>query len=570
MMKLLDLFIACSIATLTVVLHGCGGSESCSIANCKTMNSPTEPCTCTECAVGSFVLSADKKTCGDCSRTIANCEKVDIPQGATTCSDVTCTRCKGGPNIPPSADKKLCADCAKSIANCKEAHIPAGATSCSDPKVTCKQCEPNAFYDAGNRTCIPCSDVIANCATLDFHGATSCTAARITCGQCSDGALLTGGNKKCDRCLLNETSLQNCSAIGQIPTGVTQCKDPKVLCAKCSTGFERDLTDMTQCWQQPTCTQAEQDAGCAPFSCSSTAKVRIMARIMDRVVFMERALRQQAAAVNGDAASGCTCVPGMEQDGGSCKAMGASANMKFYMYRAVTDNHYNHGLDNTDAANLAGTLYYVAKNVVRGMSCPRHNDITKIVRYEVEVKNTAQNFEFRNTQFGHFVYFTKGVLADPQALELFNKYGYTAGCQAVVQANYSDSIWYSLPGACPNSTNKDSNCTLEYPGGMCGSCNGSEVTPVGNSTCTWNARFMGEITLDAISGIQNHADFCNKQYKEYDPETDKGSGAVTFWDDIDNKSRNLDRVRKVLRRFKERYPNTTQYPDYPDPICDGW
>jgi len=245
------------------------------------------------------------------------------------------------------------------------------------------------------------------------------------------------------------------------------------------------------------------------------------------------------------------------------------------MYRAVNDQTYNSGLDNTNAGNLAGVLWYLHQTVV--WTCPRFNQITKIVRYEVEVKNTQVNYDqggSRQSQFGHFEAFIDGVVqGHDESLSRFKQYGYTAGCQNVI-ANYTNSIWYSLPGHCPNNTDKNAvNCSKDYPGGMCGpEKKGKDSLPNGNKTCTWKAKYVDEISVNQISGIPNNdlQGFCNGGGVEYDPKTDKGRNGVSFWNDRQNKSRNLDRVRRVAKMFLDQNPNTTLHPLYPTPLCDGW
>merc|ERR1712151_1183528 len=57
---------------------------------------------------------------------------------------------------------------------------------------------------------------------------------------------------------------------------------------------------------------------------------------------------------------------------------------EFYVYRSQNDEEYV--LENINAANIAGELYYLHHEVVRWRPCALHHGITRIMRLKVTMK----------------------------------------------------------------------------------------------------------------------------------------------------------------------------------------
>jgi len=148
-------------------------------------------------------------------------------------------------------------------------------------------------------------------------------------------------------------------------------------------------------------------------------------------------------------------------------------------------------------------------------------------------------------------------------------------------------IWFSLPGACPESAVKDKTdeCKARMPGGFC-----KAVT--GGHDCTYNVEPAGEISLDEVSGIldpeadvKSYQDWWLRSYNdciraksegkhpgpcehriEYDVRSDKGVGC-SFWDgkhSLENATRRMDHVRKL---FRDKYPHLPDDHELPPPPC---
>lgn len=228
------------------------------------------------------------------------------------------------------------------------------------------------------------------------------------------------------------------------------------------------------------------------------------------------------------------------------------------MYRAQSDTSYPP--ENCDLASAAGVMWYLHNEVVK--LCPRHYNISRVIRYNVTVFNPPSVYAMRQGQFGPFVAFDYGQCTVPNCPHLWEQYGYAVGCQKqdVTRWKYEDSFWYSLPGKCPSQkwSNKSSECAAQELGGNCSQPNGTQ-------TCTWHAEQVGEVLVNDLSGISDLAAFCAAGNVEYDENTDKGRGC-SFWDDKFNASRNKERVLALERHFAQRYGVSAM----PEPLCDGF
>lgn len=297
--------------------------------------------------------------------------------------------------------------------------------------------------------------------------------------------------------------------------------------------------------------------------------------------------------------------------------------MTFYMYRASKNEDYHP--ENINLATAGGVMWYIHNEVVRaGCVKPdaqkpefaRHYDITRILRYKVTVKNPTEVFNYKKSegqdykkQFGHFVQFDSGNCTVQGCAKFWEDYGYNVGCQkapevcldktiepptpcpedkrmVMYESRFSHSYWYSLPGRCPSkpftAADKLGECAKAEVGGECprpvnsdGSGAAQEpgdeaLMPTGTKTCTWKIQGDGEVFLDELTGINEkygtYQKFCDAGNKEYDAETDKGSG-IDFWDTKMDASKNEDRTRLLLKRFKVAYPDD---PYIADPWCDGF
>merc|ERR1712032_18743 len=147
----------------------------------------------------------------------------------------------------------------------------------------------------------------------------------------------------------------------------------------------------------------------------------------------------------------CVCPPPQVSDGlGGCKTPPGPQLMTFYMYRSQSDQDFD--LENINAANLAGELYYLHHEVVTW--CPRHHNITRILRLKVTMKTTQAIFQYgvmRSSQFMPFMAINFCQCAGCN--KFWDKWGYAPGCQHVTWPDvgshyYPDGMWYSLPGSC--------------------------------------------------------------------------------------------------------------------------
>jgi hypothetical protein len=275
----------------------------------------------------------------------------------------------------------------------------------------------------------------------------------------------------------------------------------------------------------------------------------------------------------------------------------------FYMYRAQSQASYP--LENTNAADLAGVMWYIHNEVVT--ATPRKYKIDRVKRYKVTVRNTWEFWNTHKRQFGPFVAFDAARCSTPICKKLYNQYGFIVGCQAQgtevagylgkTQTNWNCKkgedkckapLWYSLPGPCPglgisngeidaNKVGLDVNaaktpdCKARMPGGHCA---GGAVAN-GNPDCTYSYEEAGQIFLNELVGITDYDNWWNGSYvkcqddvaqhvlpadheciqnKEYDLHLDKGIG-TTFWDGKHDAVKCQERMDKVRQLFFQKNPS---------------
>lgn len=490
---------------------------------------------------------------------IGFCETVELLKDAKDCSGAVCVKCKAGYKEANDGTSYCGLDCP--VEQCAKVNVPRKVTKCDDPEVTCQACNADhtTFRDEKGLYCgYNCT--VEKCIKVSVkRGTTSCAEkGMVSCENCVSG--LTGMADDKGAYCGPICPLANCKT-NSVPRGAVDCTVAK--CAECNEGWERAVDGKLEftgsC--QAMCTTDQIRRGCEKNSCTDSSRC-------------ER------------------CTPGYTHDAGKgwCIRLTEPKLIEFYMYRASRSENYHP--ENIDLASAGGVMWYLHNEVVR-LSCPRHYDITRVLRYKVKVKNTQQVWNTpglfdgrqKGHQFGKFTQFDYGRCTIPDCPQLWNNKGYHVGCQdSALQepgkpwytSRYSVSTWYSLPGRCPSKRFDDPgkmDCAKTERGGECPKpanldpVPGDESSfPTGASDCTWRVEEAGEVSVDELSGITDYAAFCAAKNREYDPDTDRGTG-INFWDNKTSEQANAERTRVLLRKFLDVYP---QYPYLPDPVCDGF
>lgn len=237
----------------------------------------------------------------------------------------------------------------------------------------------------------------------------------------------------------------------------------------------------------------------------------------------------------------------------------------FYMYRGMSNNNY--AFENVNAANLAGTLWYLHNEVVS--ATPRKFAITRLLRIKVQYR-APQPLWDKGMNFGVRFAYDSGKCTGPWTCDnMYGKYGYHIGCNYVTnfptkqwggQCHYKDAIWYSLPGPCNNKefAEHDPSCAARFPGG---SCIGE---PTGTGDCTYSYESVGEISIDELEGLKDYQWFIKVGGKEWQRWRDQGSG-MSFWDHQSSEDASQARINRALALFAQKYPDSPVLPDVP---CD--
>jgi len=217
--------------------------------------------------------------------------------------------------------------------------------------------------------------------------------------------------------------------------------------------------------------------------------------------------------------------------------------LTFYMYRAMTNQDYE--LENINAANLEGAMWYLQHEVVSGAYGPGMKyGISRILRLKVKVKATQPLIDL-GMNFGVRVAFDFAQCTGPSCDFNWRNFGYNVGCNKLggypypqFDTHYHGAIWYSLPGKCPSKTfwSRDESCEVAEPGGRCAG------TPTGTWNCTWNYERAGEIPVSALY---------------------EGTNMTAFWADPKDEDANAKKVAVARKLFEEKYGKD---PDVPP--CD--
>jgi len=292
-------------------------------------------------------------------------------------------------------------------------------------------------------------------------------------------------------------------------------------------------------------------------------------------------------------------------------AVTGPGEVTFYIYRAQSAAKYP--LENVDAADLAGVLWYLHHEVIP--ATPRKYHIDRIRRHKIRYKATQEFWNVHHSDFAPFFAYDGGRCTTPECGNFYHQYGFLIGCQFVTLAEGAymsakpttiackpgsdqcrSPLWYSLPGPCPtmglqqqdlkgNSERLDVNkgksaeCLGRMPGGRCR----GGGPPTGAPDCTYSVEEAGEILLDELAGIKDYNEFWNTSYyqcqedkrlgktsepcirnREYDGEVDRGTGN-SFWNGKLDKDRCHGRMEKARELFRKYYPD---FPDLETPLCD--
>lgn len=239
--------------------------------------------------------------------------------------------------------------------------------------------------------------------------------------------------------------------------------------------------------------------------------------------------------------------------------------LTFYMYRAQNEKHYP--LENVNAANLAGVLWYLHHEIVD--QYPRRFDVMRILRLKVQMRATPELYNV-GMNFGLRYAWDAGQCTSKFGFNATSDhYGFIVGCNKLGAPNsgaypffpipYPNAIWYSLPGKCPAMTyaNKTAQCMREEPGGKCSG------PPTGAWNCTWSYEDAGELLIEEIYSSSR----CQGKCVEYVEARGKGC-CTDFWDDYNDVARNVKRTQVVAELFAKKYPDAPSDADLPTPTCD--
>lgn len=218
-------------------------------------------------------------------------------------------------------------------------------------------------------------------------------------------------------------------------------------------------------------------------------------------------------------------------------------------------------------------MRYLHEEVVGGdccrtADCDRKYNIDRIRRYKVTMHNTGANPRL----FTNFVQFDKAKCTVPGCDGVYKQEGFNVGCQVqqVEQFGYRDAAWFSFPGTCPSQefSAKTDKCMKDEPGGSC--IKQKVAVPTGEPDCTYHMEEAGVILVDDLVGIGGgYKAWCEAGGIEFilHPETWKGKPAtIDFWRERMNVDLNALRTRKLVKMFRDKYPDSPILPGTEDVV----
>jgi len=282
------------------------------------------------------------------------------------------------------------------------------------------------------------------------------------------------------------------------------------------------------------------------------------------------------------------------------EAPSPSPPITFYMYRAQSDGPF-YPAANVNMATIGGVMWYLHNEVIftcdgagflaeGGALGDRKFQIDRIRRLKVTMKPTIPLLN-KGMHFSVLEAFDSGEATGPHvgtwqdgprsgwdSTGSWDEYGFTVGCGNLGEwphadnifataRNYPNAAWFSFPGACPQMNYKEAtqSCDIAYPGGMC-----DDVTGQGN--CTYSAEEAGYIMIDELVGItpawSSRRQFCSDCNTEGGNNWGGGCGMNWWGPNVNDAAGNAERVKKVLQKFHDKYPNMPTEYDLPPPPCD--
>lgn len=209
--------------------------------------------------------------------------------------------------------------------------------------------------------------------------------------------------------------------------------------------------------------------------------------------------------------------------------------LTFEVYRAQSDSEYQ--LQDTNAANLAGILWYLQHEVVAKVPNTSAGQSIlgnlKIVRYNVKYRPPGTLAQ-AGMNFGVRFAYSNGQCTGPGNCDKkYMQYGNFVGCNNLgeypyprFETYYPGGVWYSFPGF--------------------GECQG---TPTGLEGCTYSFKPAGRLRLSEL----------------------EGSLGLGFWKDGENTAANVVRIeaaRVHFARLAGNASNSSFGQMAPDPRCD--